>query len=81
MKTSLFKILWKKEKIHWNRTLGIFSKFNNWISKMTLGLIIAILGTLAHYSFAVMHTLFEIFLWIFFREAFKSNLEKLMLKL
>lgn len=73
-------ILWKKEKIHWNRTLGIFSKFKNWISKLTLGLIFAILGTLAHYAFAIMHTLYEMFLWVFFRKIFKANLQKLALK-
>ena len=80
MKTNYLQILWKKEKIHWNRTIGVFTKFNNWIGKLTIGLIIAIIGSVAHYCFAIMHTLFEMFLWVFFRRAFKANLQKLALK-
>jgi len=80
MKTSLAKILWKKEKIHWNRTVEMFTKFNSWLSKLTFGIIVAILVIIAHYAFAIMHTLYEIFLWIFFRRAFKANLQQLALK-
>jgi hypothetical protein len=80
MKTNLAQILWKKEKIHWNRTFGVFAKFNNWFGKLTFGIIIALIGTIAHYCFAIMHTLFEMFLWVFFRRAFKANLQKLALK-
>jgi len=80
MKTNLAKILWKKEVIHWKRLGEMFTKFNNWISKLTFGLIVAILITIAHYLFAVMHTLFEMFLWVFFRKAFKANLQKMALR-
>jgi len=80
MKTNLAIILWKKEKIHWKRLGRMFTKFNNWISKLTFGLIVAILITIAHYAFALMHTLFEMFLWVFFKKAFKANLQKLVLK-
>jgi len=80
MKTNLFKILWKKELIHWKRLGEMFTKFNNWISKLTFGIIVAVLITISHYAFAIMHTLYEIFLWIFFRKAFKANLQKLALK-
>ncbi|MDA3780957.1 MAG: hypothetical protein PF487_12170 [Bacteroidales bacterium] len=80
MKTTLFTILWKKELIHWKRLGEMFIKFNNWISKLTFGLIVATLITIAHYAFALMHTLYEIFLWIFFRKAFKRNLQQLILK-
>lgn len=81
MKTNLFKILWKKELIHWKRLGEMFSKFNNWISKLTFGLIVAILIIIAHYAFALMHALYEIFLWMFFRKAFKANLRQLSLKI
>jgi len=81
MKTNLAKILWKKEKIHWNRTMGVFTKFNNWFGKLTFGLLIAIIGTIAHYCFALMHTLYETLLWVFFRKAFKANLQKLALRI
>ena len=80
MKTNLAKILWKKEKIHWNRTVGIFRKYNNWIGRLTFGLIIAILGTAFHYVVALMHTAFELFLWVFFRKAFKANLQKMAIR-
>lgn len=81
MKTNLIKILWKKEKIHWNRTMEVFTKFNNWFGKLTFGLIIAIIGTIGHYCFAIMHTLYEMLLWVFFRKAFKVNLQKLVLRI
>lgn len=80
MKTTLFSILCKKEKIHWNRTKKTLARFNKLSSKLTFGLIVVILGTLFHYCFAIMHTLFEIFLFIFMRKAFKNNLQKLALK-
>jgi hypothetical protein len=80
MKTNLVQILWKKEKIHWNRLGQMFKKFNGWISKLTFGLIVAILIIIAHYAFALMHALYEIFLWVFFRKAFRANLQKLALK-
>lgn len=80
MKTNLALILWKKEIIHWKRTKEMFTKFNNWLSKLTFGIIVAILIIIAHYAFAIMHTLYEIFLWIFFRKAFRANLQKLALK-
>ena len=80
MKTNLVTILWKKEIIHWKRLGLMFRKFNGWVSKATFGLIVAILIIIAHYAFALMHTLYEIFLWVFFRKAFRANLQKLALK-
>jgi hypothetical protein len=80
MKTTLLSILWKKEKIHWKRIGQMLKKFNGWVSKFTFGLIVATLVTIFHYAFALMHTLYEIFLFIFARQAFKANLQKLALK-
>ncbi len=80
MKTNLISILWKKEKIHWKRIGQMFKKFNGIASKLTFGLIVAILVSIGHYAFAIMHTLYEVFLYIFARKAFKANLQKLALK-
>lgn len=80
MKTNLITILWKKEIVHWKRIRQMFKKFNSIASKITFGLIIAILVTIGHYAFAIMHTLYELFLYIFARKAFKANLQKLALK-
>jgi hypothetical protein len=81
MKTTLLKILWKKEIKHWNRTAGIFKKYQSYASRYTFGLIIAIIGTIFHYGFAIMHTLYELFLYICFRKAFRANLQRLALKI
>lgn len=81
MKTTLLQILWKKEKIHWKRIKQIFGKFNGWFNKLFFGLIVVIFVTIFHWLFAIMHTLYEIFLFIFIHDAFKSNLQKLTLNL
>ena len=80
MKTTLFIILWKKEVIHWIRITQLLKKFNGLAFKLTFGLIVALLISIFHYLFAIMHTLYEILLFIFARQAFKSNLQKLALK-
>jgi hypothetical protein len=80
MKTTLFTILWKKEKFHWRRMKELFKKSNSWLVKLSINLIIAMIITIFHYAFALMHTLYEIVLFIFARDLFKSNLQKLALK-
>ncbi len=80
MKTSLLQILWKKEKIHWKRIKQMFGKFHGWLNKATFGFITAVFVTIFHYLFALMHTLYELFLFVFFRNAFKANLQKMALK-
>ena len=80
MKTNLFIILWKKELIHWKRVVQMFDKFPSWVGKFTFGLIVIVLVTLFHWMFALMHTLYELFLFIFARQAFKANLQKMALK-
>lgn len=80
MKTTLAEILWKKEKIHWKRIEQMFRRFHGWLNKATFGLIVVILVTIFHWAFALMHTLFELLLFAFMRDAFKANLQKLALK-
>jgi hypothetical protein len=77
MKTNLFKVLWKKEILHWKRMKVMFNKFNGWLSKLTFGLIVAILVTIGHWCFAIMHTFYELMLFIFARDMFKANLQKM----
>ena len=79
-KITLLRILWIKEKNHWKRIHTMFEKFDGWLNKLTFGLIVAFFVTVFHYAFALMHTLYEIFLFIFARKAFKANLQKLALK-
>ena len=68
-----------EEKIHWNRTFGVFAKFNNWIVKVILGLILAIVGTIVHYCFALMSTSWNGLLWLVARKRFKINLQRMAL--
>jgi hypothetical protein len=77
MKTNLFKILWKKEVLHWIRIMGMFKKFKGWLNKLTFGVIVAILVTLGHWCFALMHTFYELLLFIFARDVFKANMQKM----
>jgi len=79
MKTNLFKILWEKEKIHWKRLGVMFRRFQSWGSKLTFGVIVAFLICVAHYCFAVVHTLYEILLFVFARKAFKANIQRMAL--
>jgi len=79
MKTTLLEILWKKELIHWRRMKQVFGKFN-WFGKLIIAPLVVILVTLTHYAFALMHTMFELCLYAFARQAFKYNLQKLALK-
>ena len=79
MKTTLASILWKKEKKHWNRTFKVFAKFNNWFFKIVLGLILASIGTVVHYAFALMSTSWNSLLWLVARKRFKLNLQRMAL--
>jgi hypothetical protein len=81
MKTTLFNILWKKEKSHWRMIKEMLKTKFKGASKYTFGIIVALLVTLFHYMFATMHTLYEIVLFIFARNSFKANLQKLALKI
>lgn len=80
MKITLFNILWKKELIHWKRIKEMFTKFNSVLSKFTFGVLIAFLITIAHYCFAFMSALYEIFLWCVKREMFKVNIQRMAIQ-
>ena len=80
MKTTLLQIFLKKEKIHWKRIGQMFGKFSNWIGKLTFGVIVAILLIVVHYAMTFMHLFYELGLFIFARDMFRANLQKLALK-
>ncbi len=80
MKTSLAQILWKKELNYWKRVGAMFDRFNGWLNKATFGIIVVILVSIGHYAFALMHTLYECFLFVVANKMFKENLQKMALK-
>ena len=80
MKTNLMKLLWIKEKRHWKRTFEVFSKFNNWFGKLTLGIVLAVLGTVVHIAFVLMSTAWQSLMFVFFRKQFKLNLQRQALR-
>jgi len=81
METTLLEILWIKEKRHWKRTIEVFNKFNHWFGKITLGAILAIIGTVVHIAFALMSTAWQSLMFLLFRKQFKVNLQRQLLKL
>ena len=69
---NLIRIFLLKERVFWNRTWTM-RKRTGW-----LGFLIGLLFiTVAHYAFAIMHFLFECFLWVVKRPQFKVNLQKM----
>lgn len=69
---SLIKIFGLKEVKFWKRTWTMRQKLS-WIG---FGIALVFL-TVAHYAFALMHFLFECFLWIAMRPQFKANMVKM----
>jgi len=73
---SLIKIFLLKEGVFWKRTWSMRKKSG------IFGFIIALpFLTIAHYSFALMHLLFECFLWVVMRAQFRANLRKLQMQM
>ena len=68
---KMLKVFWHKEKVHWKRVGTIFR--DNW----SVAIIVSIFLTFFHYLFAIMHLLFESFLYVFNRERYRANLIKL----
>jgi hypothetical protein len=80
MKTTMVKILWKKEKRHWKRTFDSIKKVNNWIGKIVATIVLMLLGNLVHYAFVIMSTLWQSILFIVARKRFKLNLQRQALR-
>ena len=58
----------------------MFGKFNNWMFKLTFGIFVAILLIITHYCMTFMSILWEVGLYVFARDMFKANLQKMALK-
>lgn len=69
---NLIRVFGLKEAKFWRRTLIMRKKFS-WIG---FGIALIFI-TIAHYAFALMHFLFECFLWIVLNSQFKANIIKL----
>jgi hypothetical protein len=80
METTLLQIFWKKEKIHWKHMRQAFNKFNGWAFKLTFGIVVILILIITHYAMTFTHVLYEFGLFIFARDMFRSNLQKLALK-
>ena len=72
---NLIKVFGLKEKAFWKRTWTMRKKLS-WVG---FGLALIFI-TVAHYAFALMHFLFECFLWVVMKPQFKANLRKLQLQ-
>ena len=69
---NLIKIFFLKEGVFWERTWQMKDKLG-WVGFFIALIFIAIF----HYLFAIMHFLFECFLWLTKRSQYKRNLVKL----
>lgn len=72
---TYFGVVLRKEAVHWKRMKTLMSEFKGPLK--IIGAVIAIILIIIHYAYLAMHTAYETALFIFNREAFKSNLFKL----
>ena len=78
---NLIKVFLLKEKAFWRRTWNMHKQFKGFWKFFPLGFPLALtIITVAHYAFALMHFLFECFLWLVLRPQFKANMRKLQLQ-
>jgi hypothetical protein len=77
---TFIEVVLKKEKIHWKRMRNLMKELNR-LAKV-IGPIIGILiifpiVIITHYAFMLMHSSFELYLYLFNRPGFYANLVKL----
>ena len=72
---NLIRVFLLKEKVFWKRTWTMRKRLS-WFG-FAIGIIFI---ALFHYAFALMHFLFECFLWLAMRPQFKANMRKLELQ-
>lgn len=73
---SLISLMYKKEKIHWSRTLSIYNEIDDIGGKVISYPILVLLVSFFHYCFAFMHMLFEVYMFIFNRKRFYVNMKE-----
>lgn len=74
--TELLKIMLNKEKLYYNRMFSLFNKVNGIGGKLLAYPICFLFITVFHYCFALMHFLFESYLYLFNHEQFVCNIKK-----
>lgn len=77
---NLIKIMLKKETIHYKRMCQLFKMVEGFGGKCIAFPLMFIIITFFHYCFALMHFLFETFMYLCNRNQFERNVEKLILK-
>ena len=73
--STLIRILWKKEKVHWSRLGGMWKNTSSFLDKVLIYPLVCIGITFFHYCFATMHFLFETFMYFFNRKRFERNMK------
>jgi len=77
METTLLNITFKKEIIHWNRMGELFKEMTGIGGVLIAYPILVAIVSICHYLFALMHTSFELFLFVINRKQFKENMRKI----
>ena len=72
--TKLIKILWIKEGKHWGRMGDMLKAINSLPGKIISWPILCVIISVFHYCFAVMHFLFETFLYFFNHNQYQRNM-------
>ncbi len=80
MKNTMLYIFYKKELAHWSMMKELFREMEGVGGILVAYPIFVIIISICHYAFAVMHGLFELFLYFFNKEQFKTNLERMLNK-
>lgn len=73
---ELFKVMLNKEKKYYLRMFSLFNKVEGIGGKLIAYPICFILITFFHYCFALMHFLFESYLFLFNNKQFAVNVKK-----
>jgi len=74
MKTNIFKVFFKKEKIHWKRMIKLFRELTGIGERIISFPILVVLISIFHYAFALMHFLFESVMFFSNKEQYKHNI-------
>ena len=77
---KLLMVIGKSEVLHYKRIGKLFKNIKSWSGRLIAWPVIAILVTVFHYMFSLMHTLFELSLLIFKPGQFDNNMRELELK-
>lgn len=76
------EIVIRKEGVHYRRMWDFFNKkeFKGFVGKI-IAIIEILILTICHYAYVLMHSSYELALFLFWRSAFRGNMLKLQEKL